>query len=66
MRGTVLSGGVRVSEEVGGGAGRLVLEAMEMENTIRADAAGTVTEIHVSVGQSVDAHTVVATVEATS
>ena len=32
-----------------------------MEHTIRADADGVVAEIHVAVGQSVDAHTVVAT-----
>ncbi len=55
-----------MGDEVEAGAALVVLEAMKMEHTIRADAAGTVTEIHVSVGQSVDAHTVVATVEATS
>ena len=56
---------VRVSEgdEVAGGQILVVLEAMKMEHTITADTAGIVADVHVRVGQSVDAHQVVVTVE---
>jgi biotin carboxyl carrier protein len=36
------------------GQGVLVLEAMKMENEIRAEHEGTVTKIHVQPGQAVD------------
>ncbi len=62
--GTVTHVAVAVGDPVEAGAPLVVLEAMKMEHTIRADADGVVTEIHVSVGQSVDAHTVVATLHA--
>jgi acetyl/propionyl-CoA carboxylase alpha subunit len=61
--GTVTHVAVEVGDVVEAGQALVVLEAMKMEHTIRADSDGTVTELHVSVGQSVDAHTVVATVE---
>ncbi len=61
MPGTVTHVAVAVGDVVEAGAALVVLEAMKMEHTIRADADGVVTEIHVGVGQSVDAHTVVAT-----
>ena len=64
MPGTVTHVAVAVGDVVEAGQALVVLEAMKMEHTIRADADGTVTELHVSVGQSVDAHTVVATVVA--
>lgn len=41
-------------EEVAAGHGVLVLEAMKMENEIRAEHGGTVTKIHVQPGQAVD------------
>ncbi len=41
-------------EEVAAGQGVLVLEAMKMENEIRAEHGGTVTKIHVQPGQAVD------------
>ena len=41
-------------EEVTAGQGVLVLEAMKMENEIRAEHGGTVTKIHVQPGQAVD------------
>ncbi|HSS49791.1 MAG TPA: biotin/lipoyl-containing protein [Thermoanaerobaculia bacterium] len=41
-------------EEVAAGQGVLVLEAMKMENEIRAEHGGTVTRIHVQPGQAVD------------
>jgi biotin carboxyl carrier protein len=40
--------------EVGTGQGVAVLEAMKMENEIRADRGGTVEKVHVQPGQSVD------------
>jgi acetyl/propionyl-CoA carboxylase alpha subunit len=62
--GTVTHVAVAVGDVVEAGQALVVLEAMKMEHTIRADSDGTVTELHVGVGQSVDAHTVVATVVA--
>lgn len=41
-------------QEVTAGQGILVLEAMKMENEIRAEHDGTVTKIHVEPGQAVD------------
>lgn len=41
-------------DEVAAGQGVLVLEAMKMENEIRAEYAGTLTKIHVQPGQAVD------------
>jgi geranyl-CoA carboxylase alpha subunit len=60
--GTVTHVAVAVGDVVEAGQALVVLEAMKMEHTIRADSDGIVTELHVGVGQSVDAHTVVATV----
>ena len=57
--GTVTHVAVAVGDAVEAGAALVVLEAMKMEHTIRADEDGVVTEVHVRVGQSVDAHTVV-------
>jgi propionyl-CoA carboxylase alpha chain len=62
--GTVTHVAVSAGDVVVAGQALVVLEAMKMEHTIRADADGTVTEVLVRVGQSVDAHTVVAVVEA--
>jgi propionyl-CoA carboxylase alpha chain len=59
--GTVTHVAVAIGERVEAGAALVVLEAMKMEHTVRADADGVVVELHVSVGQSVDAHTLVAT-----
>lgn len=41
-------------DSVATGAGVCVLEAMKMENEIRADRGGTVTAIHVTAGDSVE------------
>ena len=59
--GTVTHVAVAVGDIVVVGAALVVLEAMKMEHTIRADIDGVVAELHVTLGQSVDAHTVVAT-----
>ena len=59
--GTVTHVAVEVGDAVEVGQALVVLEAMKMEHTIRADVDGVVAEVHVGVGQSVEAHTVVAT-----
>jgi biotin carboxyl carrier protein len=45
---------VEPGEEVTAGQGVCVLEAMKMENEIKADRGGKVAELHVRPGQSVD------------
>jgi biotin carboxyl carrier protein len=54
MPGRVVTLLVAEGEEVVAGHGVLVLEAMKMENEIRAEHDGTVTKIHVQPGQAVD------------
>jgi propionyl-CoA carboxylase alpha chain len=44
------------------GAPLVVLEAMKMEHTVRAPAAGTVRALHVAVGEQVDADRLLAVV----
>ncbi|HWM84595.1 MAG TPA: biotin/lipoyl-containing protein [Kofleriaceae bacterium] len=46
---------VAAGDEVAAGQGVAVLEAMKMENEIRADRGGVVEKVHASPGQSVDA-----------
>ena len=41
----------------------VILEAMKMEHRIKADGDGVVAEVRVAVGDSVDAHHVVAVLE---
>ena len=62
--GTVTHVAVAVGDTVSAGDALVVLEAMKMEHTIRADVDGVVAEVLVGVGQSVDAHTVVVTLVA--
>jgi acetyl/propionyl-CoA carboxylase alpha subunit len=59
--GTVTHVAVAPGDAVEAGDALVVLEAMKMEHTIRADADGVVAEVHVAVGQSVEAHVVVVT-----
>lgn len=54
MPGRVVTLLVQEGQEVASGQGILVLEAMKMENEIRAEYDGTVTKIHVQPGQAVD------------
>jgi pyruvate carboxylase subunit B len=54
MPGLVLRIPVSVGDAVGPGQGVLVLEAMKMENEIKAPAAGVVAAIAVRVGQAVE------------
>jgi len=55
MPGRVVALLAQEGEHVAAGQGILVLEAMKMENEIRAEHEGTVTRIHVQPGQAVDA-----------
>jgi propionyl-CoA carboxylase alpha chain len=54
--GTVVTVEVTAGQEVAAGDTLVVLEAMKMEHRIIAEADGTVSEVLVSPGQSVDAH----------
>lgn len=53
MPGSVLEIRVAVDEEVSAGQVLLVLEAMKMENTVTAPAAGQVRAVLVTTGQQV-------------
>ena len=64
MPGRVVRVLVRAGDEVTLGQGLVVVEAMKMENELRAPRAGTVREIRVSEGMSVEANTVLVIVEA--
>jgi biotin carboxyl carrier protein len=55
MPGRVVTILVQEGDEVAAGQGILVLEAMKMENEIRAEHEGRLTKIHVQPGQAVDA-----------
>ncbi|AII10806.1 acetyl/propionyl/methylcrotonyl-CoA carboxylase subunit alpha [Rhodococcus opacus] len=62
--GTVVNIAVEVGDTVTAGQKLAVIEAMKMEHPATAAVDGTVAEIHVSVGQYVDAHTVLITLAA--
>jgi acetyl/propionyl-CoA carboxylase alpha subunit len=55
MPGRIVKILVEVGQDVSPGTPLVVLEAMKMEHTVRAAAAGRVQAIHASVGQQVDA-----------
>ena len=54
MPGLIVQLRVQVGDTVSAGAGLVVMEAMKMENELRAQAAGTVRAVHVSVGAAVE------------
>ena len=62
--GTVVDIAVAVGDAVVAGQKLVVVEAMKMEHPATAAVAGVVEEIHVSVGDYVDAHTVLVTLGA--
>ncbi len=64
MPGKVVKVLVGTGESVIAGAPLVVLEAMKMEHTVRAAGAGVVREIHVAVGEQVDADRLLAVVTA--
>jgi propionyl-CoA carboxylase alpha chain len=61
--GTVTAVLVAPGDAVAAGDTLVILEAMKMEHRIKADGDGVVAEIRVAVGDSVDAHHVVAVLE---
>ena len=65
MPGLVVRVEVKVGERVGAGAGLVVVEAMKMENELRATARGTVAAVHVMPGQPVEKGTPLVTLELT-
>jgi len=54
MPGLIVRVQVSIGDEVQGGASLVVMEAMKMENELRAASAGKVRAIHVAPGQTVD------------
>ncbi len=63
MPGKVVKVLVRPGDAVEAGQGLIVVEAMKMENELRAAKAGRVASVAVTEGQSVDAGAVLAVVE---
>lgn len=64
MPGAVIRLGAAAGDHVAAGQPILWLEAMKMEHTVKAPAAGVLTELPVVVGQQVDVGSVLAIVEA--
>lgn len=58
MPGRIVSVSVAVGDKVESGQGVVVIEAMKMENELRAHASGTVKEIRVDEGDTVDKNAV--------
>ena len=54
---------VKPGDKVDARQGLVVVEAMKMENELRARAAGTVTEVRVTEGSSVEAGAILVVVE---
>jgi pyruvate carboxylase subunit B len=54
MPGLIVRVNVAVGDAIGAGAGLVVMEAMKMENELRAPAAGTVRAIHAAPGKAVE------------
>ena len=63
MPGRIVQMLVAVGDVVAARQGLVVIEAMKMENELRAPKAGTVTEVRVKKGASVEAHAVLVIVE---
>jgi propionyl-CoA carboxylase alpha chain len=65
MPGSVVRVLVGAGDTVEKGQPLVVLEAMKMEHTVSAPAAGSVTDVRVSAGQQVEAGSVLVVVEGT-
>ena len=61
MPGRVVKVLVAEGEVVRAGQGLLVLEAMKMENEVRARSGGTVAKVHVTAGATVESSAVLVT-----
>jgi pyruvate carboxylase subunit B len=64
MPGMVIRVNVAVGDKVQAGQGVIVMEAMKMENELRASAAGVVKAIHTEVGKAVEKGTILVELEA--
>lgn len=58
MPGLIVRVEARVGDQVRAGQGLIVMEAMKMENELRAQASGTVKAVHVDAGTAVEKGTV--------
>jgi biotin carboxyl carrier protein len=63
MPGRIIKVLVKTGDSVAARQGLVVVEAMKMENELRSPRAGTVAEVRVTEGMSVDAHTVLVVVD---
>jgi pyruvate carboxylase subunit B len=63
MPGLIVKVETEVGREVQSGDGLVVMEAMKMENELSAEASGTVREIHVEPGMTVDRNDLLAVIE---
>ena len=63
MPGKVVKVLVKLGDEVAAGQGVAVIEAMKMENEMRAGRAGKIAAIHVAEGQTLEAQAQVLTIE---
>ena len=63
MPGLIVRVSVAPGDTVAAGAGLIVMEAMKMENELRAPAAGTVKAVHVQPGAAVEKGTVLVELE---
>ena len=63
LPGTVTKVLVAEGDAVAEGDGLVVLEAMKMEHTLRANGAGTVAQVHCAPGQQVDVNDLLVSVE---
>ena len=63
MPGMIVRVNVQAGDVVHPGQGLVVMEAMKMENELRASAAGTVKAVHVSPGKAVEKGTVLVELE---
>jgi pyruvate carboxylase subunit B len=63
MPGLVVRVDARVGDEVRAGQGLVVMEAMKMENELRAQAGGTVKAVHATPGTAVEKGTVLVELE---
>lgn len=62
MPGTIISGNVSVGQQVKLGDVVVVLEAMKMENEIKAPKDGTITSVNVNKGDAVESGTLLVTI----
>ena len=63
LPGTITKVLVAVGDTVADGEGLVVLEAMKMEHTLRADGTGVVAQVHCVPGQQVDVNDLLVSVE---